>query len=315
MKPFVVVSDGFDKELFEKFKKDDQFEVHPEPKISQEKLKELLPKVEGLVIRSATTVSEEFLKDAPKLKYVIRAGEGTDNIDKLACEARGIKVSNTPGANNNSAAEHAIALMMSVLRRTAHAHQTMSSGGWDKNKFTGVELSEKKIGIVGFGRIGQIVARRLQGFEPEILFYDPFVEGSELPKTKKCDDLEILFKTCDVVTIHVPKNEKTKNMITKDQLSKMPSKSILINASRGGIVNESDLTDILGEEKIRGAGLDVYEKEPLNENSYLRELPNVVLTPHLGASTEEAQKRVGGMVIEQLESYLLKDKLLNEVKA
>lgn len=315
MKPFIVVSDGFDKSLFEGLKNTPEFEVHPESKITQENLKELLPKINGLVIRSATKVMQDYLDLAPNLKYVIRAGAGTDNIDKAACEKVGVRVSNTPGANNNSAAEHAVALMMTVLRKTAWAHKTMSNGGWDKSKFVGTELTNKKVGIVGFGQIGQIVAKRIGGFEPEVLFYDPFCEKSELPYARKCEDLKTLFSECDVITLHTPLMDATKGLVNKDLLSLMKPEAILVNASRGGIVNEEDLLQILKEGRIRGAGFDVFATEPLEEDSPLRSLDNLIMTPHLGASTEEAQFRVGEMAVHQLKEFFINDNLLNEVKA
>lgn len=315
MKPFIVVSDGFDKKLFEYLKNTQEFEVHPESKITPETLDELLPKINGLVIRSATTVTAELLEKAPNLKYVIRAGEGTDNIDKVSCKAKGVKVSNTPGANNNSAAEHAIALMMTVLRKTAWAHNTMKSGGWDKSKYAGNELSYKKVGIVGFGRIGQIVAKRLAGFDVEVLFADPFIQESELPYATKAQEVIDVFKECDIVTLHTPLLDATKGMVNAELLNAMKKDAILINASRGGIVDEDALYDLLKNEKIRAAGFDVFATEPLPEDSKLRTLDNLVLTPHLGASTGEAQVRVGEMVINQLKEYFINDTLLNEVKA
>ncbi|CAN0081222.1 unnamed protein product, partial [Chrysoparadoxa australica] len=258
MKPFILVCDGMDKEVFETLTSISEFDVHPEPKNSQDAINELLPKASALIIRSATTVTAETLEKAPNLKLVIRAGEGTDNIDKKACEAKGVKVANTPGANNNSAAEHAVALMMTVLRHTAAADKTMKSGGWDKNKYTGIELSNKKVGIVGFGRIGQIVAKRLQGFEPEVLFFDPFIEKSDLPYAKKAADLKEVFSTCDIITLHTPLMDKTKGMVNAELLNSMPSHSVLINASRGGIVDENALLDVLKNKKIRAAGFDVF---------------------------------------------------------
>ncbi|MCO4794654.1 MAG: hydroxyacid dehydrogenase [Bacteriovoracaceae bacterium] len=315
MKPLIVVSDGMDKNVFETLKSVEGFEVHPEAKITQDQLGEVLPKISGLVIRSATKVTADLLEKAPELKYVIRAGEGTDNIDKKLCEAKGVKVSNTPGANNNSAAEHAIALMMTVLRKTAWAHSTMSNGGWDKSKYTGVELWKKKVGIVGFGRIGQIVAKRLAGFDVEVKFFDPFLENSDIPYATKAKDLKEVFETCDIVTLHTPLMDATKGMVNRELLESMPAHSILVNASRGGIVDEEALLDVLSNGKIRGAGFDVFATEPLEENSKLRSLPNLVMTPHLGASTEEAQIRVGEMAVHQLQEFFMNNNLLNEVKA
>lgn len=315
MKPFIVVSDGMDKDVFQSLCEISDFDVHPEPKITQEKLQELLPKITGLVIRSATTVNADLLEKAPNLKYVIRAGEGTDNIDKVSCAQKGVKVSNTPGANNNSAAEHAIALMMTALRKTAAADKKMKEGGWDKSLYTGNELSNKTIGIVGFGRIGQIVAKRLSGFEPKVLFYDPFIESSELPYAKKAENLEEIFKSSDIITIHTPLMEATKGLVGSKLLSLMKDSAILVNASRGGIVDEQALLEILKNKKIKAAAFDVFATEPLEKESELRKLENIILTPHLGASTEEAQLRVGQMAVEQVREFFLNANLLNEVKA
>jgi D-3-phosphoglycerate dehydrogenase len=315
MKPFIVVCDGMDKEVFESLQAVSEFEVHPERKLSQDQLKELLPKASALVIRSATSVTADYLEMAPNLKYVIRAGAGTDNIDKVACEAKGVKVSNTPGANNNSAAEHAVGLMLSTLRKIPAANATMKHGGWDKSKYEGNELANKKVGIVGFGQIGKIVAKRLMGFEPEVLFYDPFCESSDLPYCKKAVSVEQIFEECEIITLHTPLMEETKGMINKDLFAKMRSDAILVNASRGGIVDEQALYETLKAGKIRAAAFDVFATEPLPENDQLRSLDNIVLTPHLGAATQEAQLRVGEMAVHQLKEYFLNNNLLHEVKA
>tara|TARA_Y100001954_G_scaffold40471_1_gene40978 strand:- start:582 stop:1529 length:948 start_codon:yes stop_codon:yes gene_type:complete len=315
MTPFILISDGFDKELFQKLKENNHFQVHPESKVNKEELMGLLHKVEGLVIRSATKVTEEILEHAPNLKYVIRAGAGTDNIDKKSCGLKGVKVSNTPGANTNAAAEHAIALMFTLLRNTAEAHHSMKNGLWEKSKFGGLELTGKRIGILGMGRIGQTLAKRLSGFEPQISFYDPFKIEISDPQIKQVDKMEEIFQTCDIITMHLPLLEETKNLIDNKFLSLMKKDALLINASRGGIINEEDLAKALKEKKIRGAALDVFSEEPLPEESPLRKVPNLVLTPHLGASTAESQKRVGEMVLDQLEKFFVHNTLLNEVKA
>lgn len=315
MKPFIVICDGMDKAAFAHLCSLEHFEVAPKAKHTAEEIEELLPKAHALVIRSATKVTADTLEKAPNLKYVIRAGEGTDNIDKVACGQKGVKVSNTPGANNNSAAEHAIALMMTVLRKTAWANQSMTEGRWDKALYTGVELFEKEVGIVGFGRIGQILAKRISGFEPKIHFFDPFVEQGVFPEYCKCESLEEIFSKSDIISIHTPLNDHTKGLITEELLSKMKPGAIIVNAARGKIVDENALLKILQDKKIRGAGFDVFENEPLDENSPLRSLDNLVLTPHLGASTEEAQVRVADMTINQLNEFFQNNHLLNEVKA
>jgi D-3-phosphoglycerate dehydrogenase len=314
MKPFIVVPDGFDKTLFEELKKNTNLEVHPTSKVSQEELKELLPRIDGLIIRSATTVNAELLALAPKLKIVIRAGEGTDNIDKTLCAEKNVKVANTPGANNNSAAEQAVALMMSCLRNTPFADKTMHEGKWEKNALTGLELWKKKVGIVGFGRIGQIVAKRISGFEPEIYFFDPITETCDIANSKKCLDLKQIFAECDIITIHTPLMPQTKGMINAELLGMMKKDAILINAARGGIVDEDALYTILKEKKIRAAGFDVFAVEPLPSGSKLTELSNLIMSPHVGASTEEAQFRVGEMAVHQMNEFFVNNKLLNEVK-
>jgi D-3-phosphoglycerate dehydrogenase len=313
MKPFIVVPDGLDKELFAQLKTDANYEVYPESKVSRDQLKSMANKVNGMIIRSATTVDKELIDLMPNLKLVIRAGEGTDNIDKKYCNEKGIKAANTPGANNNSAAEHAIALMFTLLRKTNLADVSMKKGEWEKNAFVGNEMSNKTIGVVGFGRIGQIVAKRLSGFEPKILFYDPIIEKSDIPNSKKVANLEELFSNSDIITIHVPLMDQTKNLVDKKLLSLMKPTAILVNAARGKIVNENDLYDILKDKKILGAGFDVFAEEPLKE-SKLRELNNIVMTPHLGASTAEAQERVGIMAVHQLKEFFVNKNLLNEVK-
>ena len=315
MKPFIVVPDGFDKTLFEELKKSTELDVHPTSKVSQEELKALLPKVQGLIIRSATTVNEELLALAPNLKIVIRAGEGTDNIDKKLCAEKGVKVANTPGANNNSAAEQAVALMMACLRNIPFADKTMHEGKWEKNALTGMELWKKKVGIVGYGRIGQIVAKRISGFEPEVLFFDPVTEKCENNLGKKCNDLKELFSTCDIISIHTPLMPQTKGLVSAELLNLMKKDAILINAARGGIVDEEALYTLLKEKKIKAAGFDVFAVEPLPADSKLTELSNLIMSPHVGASTEEAQFRVGEMAVHQIKEFCLKNNLLNEVKA
>lgn len=315
MKPFVVVCDGFDKDHFNNLRNKPELDVYEKSKVTQEELKILLPKASGLIIRSATTVTKEIVDMAPNLKYVVRAGEGTDNIDKKYCESKGIVVANTPGANANSAAEHAVALMMSVLRKIPYAHASMREGVWDKASYAGNELANKKIGIVGFGKIGQIVAKRVAGFDPKVLFFDSYVDMTTIPYATKASNLQEIFSTCDIVSLHTPLNDSTRNLVNKDLLDLMPSHAILVNASRGGIVNEDDLINHLKEKKIRGAAMDVFSKEPLPGDSPLRNIDNLILTPHLGASTAEAQVRVGEMAANQVFEFFVNEKILNQVKA
>ncbi len=312
-KPFIVVSDGMDKDVFSALRQEEAFHVHPEKGLDAEQLEKLLPKISALIIRSKTKITADFLNKAPHLKYIIRAGEGTDNIDKQSCKTKGVCVSNTPGGNSQSAAEHTIALMMTLLKHTAKAHKSMMCGKWDKNLFMGEELSGKHIGIVGFGRVGKLVAKKLSGFEPKILFFDPYVLKSDLPNTKAVSSLEKIFTTSDIVTLHLSLNEETRGIINAKLINSMRSTSLLINVSRGEILDEAALCRAVFNRSIAGAGLDVFSQEPLAQDSPLRNLDNIVLTPHLGASTVEAQQRVSKMALHQLKEFFLNGNHVNKV--
>ena len=318
----LYISDGLDSDVVEELKACAEFNVYPEIKLEREKLISLLKdeqsaEPKALIIRSNTLVDESLLNQAINLKLVIRAGEGVDNINLGICANKGVKVENTPGANNNSAAEHALSLMLSLFRKIPFAHESMVSGKWEKPLFVGQELTGKKVGIVGFGRIGKLLAKRLAGFEAKILFYDPFVQESELPNVTKCDDVFDLFHQCDVISLHLPYMKETKHFVSKKHFESMSPHAFFINASRGPIVKEDDLIEALREKKLMGAALDVYEVEPLDAQSELillsKENKNIVLTPHLGASTIEAQKNVGAMCIHQLKQFFIHDQCINEV--
>jgi len=312
----ILVCDGMDQGLFSDLKKISEFNVLGEAKNNSEVINSLKKQAHALVIRSATKPDQAFLDECENLKYIIRAGEGTDNIEKSYCEKIGVKVSNTPGANNNSAAEHAVALMMTLLRKTAWANDSMQTGTWNKAAFTGNELTNKKVGIVGFGRIGQLVAKRLIGFDPEIFYFDPYCDKHKVPyENVSKRELEFVFENSDIVTVHVPLLDSTKNLIDYNLFSKMKPTSIFVNAARGGIVNEQDLLKALKEKKLKAAAMDVFATEPLKEKTSLHGVGELLLTPHLGGSTEEAQFRVGEMAVHQLKEFFINKNLLNEVKA
>ena len=314
MKPFIVVSDGMEPNCFEKLKNESRFDVHPLPKLQRDELKDLIKKADGLILRSKTHADEDLLKEANNLKIIIRAGGGTDNIDKEYCKSKGIKVCNTPGANSNSAAEHAIGLMFSLYKHIPFAHNAMINGHWEKDRYSkGFELTNKKIGIIGFGKVGQSIAKLLSGLEPEILFFDQHFKSESPFSYAKSASFNEIIESCDIITIHVPKTEETTNLISKNELSKMKPNAILINCARGGIVNEDDLYQSLKNEEIFGAALDVFNNEPLEKDSKLRSLDNLVLTPHLGASTAEAQIRVSEMAVEQICSFFINGVVKNQV--
>jgi D-3-phosphoglycerate dehydrogenase len=257
---------------------------------------ELLPAiadVDAILVRSATKVDAEALAAATRLKVVARAGVGLDNVDVKAATQAGVMVVNAPTSNIVSAAELAVALMLAAARNVAPAHAALKGGEWKRSKYSGVELYEKTVGIVGLGRIGVLVAQRLSAFGMNVIAYDPYVQaGRAAQMGVRLVDLDTLLVESDFMSVHLPKTPETAGLIGADQLAKAKSSLVLVNAARGGIVDESALFDALKNGRIAAAGLDVFAKEPCTD-SPLFELENVVATPHLGASTDEAQEKAG----------------------
>ncbi|MBN1809086.1 MAG: phosphoglycerate dehydrogenase [Planctomycetes bacterium] len=281
---------------------------------SEDELLKIISTFDGLVIRSATTVTPSLMAAASILKVVGRAGVGVDNIDVPEASRRGIIVMNTPLGNIESAAEHAVALMFAAARNVSRADAAMKSGRWDKKKFTGMELAGKTLGVIGLGKVGQIVCRPLRALDMQIIAFDPY-----LPEEKAGDlgvrkvDLDTLLAQSDFITIHTPLTDATRNLINADALNKMKKTAVLVNCARGGVVDENALCDALKSGVIKAAAVDVFASEPLEEDSPLRHLDNVVLTPHLGASTEEAQVRVAEQIAEQFVDYFTNGKIRNAV--
>ena len=284
----VLAVDGIAAEGIEILKKNFNVEVHD--KISADELLEIIPKFDALIVRSASKVTAEVLNRAENLKIIGRAGVGVDNIDVKAATERGIIVINSPDGNTIAATEHTFAMMAALSRNIPQANKTMHAGGWDRKKFVGVELRNKTLAVIGLGRIGAGVAKRAQAFEMNVIAYDPFVSAERAESLGvKLMELDELFKTADFITVHMPLTKQTENMITLEQMNLMKPSTRLINCARGGIINENDLATALKEKIIAGAAIDVFTSEPLIENSPFRELDNIILTPHLGASTIEAQ--------------------------
>ncbi len=284
----ILAVDGIAGEGIELLKKDFNVEVHD--KISAEELLEIIPKFDALIVRSASKVTAEVISCAKNLKIIGRAGVGVDNIDVQAATERGIIVINSPDGNTIAATEHTFAMMLAVSRNIPQANRTMHDGGWDRKKFVGVELRNKILGVIGLGRIGAGVAKRAQSFEMKVVAYDPFVSADRAESLGvKLVELDELFKTADFITVHMPLTKKTENMISLDQMKLMKPTTRLINCARGGIINEKDLAEALRTKIVAGAAIDVFTSEPLDKNSPLIDLPNIILTPHLGASTVEAQ--------------------------
>ncbi|MFV1989773.1 MAG: phosphoglycerate dehydrogenase, partial [Acidimicrobiales bacterium] len=255
---------------------------------------------EGLLVRSATQVTDEVIAAGSSLVVIGRAGIGLDNIDVEAATRRGIMVANAPQSNIVSAAEHAIALLLSAARNIPQAHAALTSGRWERSEWGGVELGEKTLGILGLGNIGQLVAHRMNAFGMRVIAFDPFVsqERADQMRVEMCT-LQQLLSESDFVTVHLPRIPETLNLISAAELAMAKPNMILVNAARGGIVNENDLAEAVRNGVIAGAALDVFDVEPTTE-SPLFELARVIVTPHLGASTSEAQDKAGITVAEQL---------------
>ncbi len=259
----------------------------------------------GLVVRSATDVDAELIAAATQLRVIGRAGIGVDNIDVAAATAAGILVVNAPDANSISAAEHTLALLLAQARRVPEADRSMRDGAWERKKLQGVELHGKRLGVVGLGRIGTLVAERARAFGMELMAYDPYVGGDHMERLdiQAATSLEQVLTMCDFVTVHLPLTQDTRGIIGADEFEVAKPGLRIVNTSRGGIIDEAALAEAVRSGRVAGAALDVFETEPLGE-SPLRELPEVVLTPHLGASTREAQDKAGAAVAEAVAQAL-----------
>ncbi|MCF7824360.1 MAG: phosphoglycerate dehydrogenase [Candidatus Marinimicrobia bacterium] len=279
----------------------------------QEKIDAALPEVDGWIIRSGTNINSQAIAKASKLKAIGRAGVGVDNIDIQAATAHGVVVMNTPGGNTISAAEHTIALMMSLARNIPRGDSSMKAGTWERKALVGTELYGKTLGIVGLGRIGQEVGRRALGLQMKVIGYDPYVSQDQLVvKDITVLSLEEVLKNSDIITLHLPRTKDTLDLISSPELAQMKSSAMLINCARGGLVNEVAIAQALEDNVIAGAAFDVYTSEP-PENNPLLHAKNTVLTPHLGASTHEAGENVAVQIATQLRDFLLEGRLCNTI--
>lgn len=302
--PKVLVSDPIDQVGIDILSQVAQVDVKTD--LSPEDLIRTIPAYDALMIRSGTRVTKEVIEAGDNLKIIGRAGVGVDNVDVMAATRKGIVVVNSPEGNTIAAAEHALALMMAMSRYIADANQSVKSGQWDRKSYTGVEVYKKTLGIVGLGKIGAHVATVARAMGMKLLAYDPFISHDRAEQLGcRLVDLDLLFQEADYITLHIPKTPETKHLINAAAIAKMKPTARIINCARGGIIDEIALAEALKAGKIAGAALDVYEEEPLKE-SPLKELgKEIVMTPHLGASTEEAQVNVAIDVAEQIRDVLL----------
>ena len=310
--PKVLISDSMSnvaQKIFEK----NNIAVDVKTGLSEDEIIKIIPEYDGMVVRSATKVTKKILDAASNLKVIGRAGAGVDNIDVPVAKEKKMIVMNTPGGNANATAEHAFALIMSVLRKIPFANETTHNGKWEKKNIKGTELSKKTLGIVGFGNVGVRLSNLVKGFDMKILVCSKSLETrkSEYPHVENASFDDLVSKS-DILSFHCKATADGKPMLTKDHLKKMKPTAYIINAARGNIVDEKDLSDALNEGLISGAAVDVFSKEPAKENVLFNN-PKVVLTPHIAASTTEASIVVAEMVANQISDFLLNGKKLNTV--
>jgi D-3-phosphoglycerate dehydrogenase len=309
----VLVSDTLSPEGVEIFRQAPGIEVDVITNLTPDELKGVIKDYDGLAIRSATKVTKEIIAAADNLKVVGRAGIGLDNVDIAAASKRGIVVMNTPGGNTITTGEHAIAMMMALARQIPQATASMKDSKWEKNRFMGSEVCNKTLGIIGIGRVGTIVADRAQGLKMTVIAYDPFISAEAAENLGiALVTLDELLAKSDFISVHTPMTKETRGIINAAAFKKMKKGVYIINCARGGIITEKDLYDALVSGQVAGAALDVFEEEP-TKNKDLVGLPNVICTPHLGASTDEAQINVAIAVAEQIVGYLTRGELRNAV--
>jgi D-3-phosphoglycerate dehydrogenase len=309
----VLVSDSLSKEGLEFLKKAQGIECEYKPGLSEDELAKALVGVEGLVIRSGSKVTAKVIEAADKLKVIGRAGIGVDNVDVKAASRRGIIVMNTPTGNAVTTAEHALSLLFSVARKIPAASASMKEGKWDKKSFEGRELSGKTLGVIGLGNIGRIVADRARGLKMSVVGYDPFLTAERAAELGiELLSLDELFKRSDAITVHTPLTAETKGVVNDAAIAKMKKGVMLVNCARGGIYDEAALIRGLDSGQIGGVGLDVFLEEPPGLTDIVKH-PKVVVTPHLGASTEEAQLRVALEIAQQVAAYLQTGEIANSV--
>jgi D-3-phosphoglycerate dehydrogenase len=300
MKPRILITDKIHEIAVKEAK--NFADVDLEYKLSPEELVKKIKDYDALIVRSETKVTREVIENS-KLKIIGRAGVGLDNIDLEAAKEKKIEVVNSPEASTISVAELVFGSLISLMRKIPYAHKSMQEGKWERGRFTGNELYGKILGIVGFGRIGREIALRARAFGMEVQVYDPRITVEDAREyNSKLVELDDLLKNADIVTLHVPLTDSTRGLIGREKLDQMKDSAILVNIARGGIVDEKALYNVLKEDRLKGAVLDVYECEPPKENP-LCVLENVVLTPHLGASTDEAQINAGTVVVEKIRNF------------
>jgi D-3-phosphoglycerate dehydrogenase len=310
----VLVADDLSAEGVQILKSGKGLSVDVKIGLKPPELKAIIGEYDALAVRSATKVTAEILEAGKNLKVIGRAGVGVDNIDLDAANKRGVVVMNTPGGNTITVAELTVAMLMSISRHIPQATASIKNGKWEKKKFQGRELFNKTLGVIGIGNIGSVVVERCLGMKMKVIAYDPFI-SAEAAQRLGCElvTLDDVLRRSDYVSVHVPFTEQTKNLVNKEALAKMKKGAFLVNCARGGIVDEAALHEALASGHLGGAALDVFATEPVNTDHPLLKLDNFICTPHLGASTEEAQQNVATALAEQMVDYLCNGTIRNAV--
>lgn len=309
----ILICDGLDESGLELFRSTPGVQVDMPDQLSIPEIKAILPEYDAMIVRSRTKVNAELIENAPRLKVIGRAGTGVDNIQVEPASARGILVMNTPGANAMAAAEHTLAMMLSLARHIPQATQSMRQGLWEKKKFMGTELYHQTLGIIGLGKIGSILADRALSMKMDVLAFDPHV----IPEMAAvlgadCVTLDEILARSDFISIHTPLTPETRHLINRETIAKMKKGVRLLNCARGGLIDEEALLEGLKSGHVAGAALDVFEKEPPADNPLLG-MPNVIFTPHLGASSLQAQENVSRAIASQILDYLQRGLIRNAV--
>jgi D-3-phosphoglycerate dehydrogenase len=311
----VLIADSISQRGIDELSLDDQLDVQIKTGLTEQELVRVIPAFSALIVRSQTRVTADILNAAAKLRVVGRAGVGVDNVDVETATRRGVVVLNAPGGNTISTAEHAFSLLLSMARKIPHADANVRNKNWDKKNFEGVELYNKTLGVIGMGRIGSELTRRAIAFGMRVVAYDPYLSATRARslQVELVDELDDLLASADFISLHTPLTAETRHILDAARLQKTKRGVRIINCARGGLIDEGALAEALQDGRVAGAALDVFEIEPLPSDSPLRSAPNLVLTPHLGASTVEAQESVGIEIAQSIRAALLEGTIRNAV--
>src|SRR3954447_12832420 len=313
--PKILIADSISQRGIDEMTRDGALDVSIQTGLSETDFIGIVPEFSGIVVRSQTKVTAPVVNAATQLRVIGRAGVGVDNVDVEAATRRGVIAMNAPGGNTISTAEHAFSLLLSVARKIPQADALLRGGKWDRKNLEGVELFNKTLGVIGMGRIGSELSRRAIAFGMRVLAFDPYLSASRARslQVELVEEIDELLAAADFISLHTPLTAETRHILNAERLAKTKRGVRIINCARGGLIDEQALADAISSSHVAGAALDVFETEPLPADSRLRKIPNLVLTPHLGASTAEAQESVGIEIAQSIRAALLEGTIRNAV--